>query len=78
MMKHGLSLKLLFYILVCSSCFTLLVTAFQLYTDYKRDLAAVHESLQFIENGYLKTLATSAYDMDEEQLRLQLQGALKL
>jgi len=78
MMKHRLSMKLLFYIVLCSSSFTLLVTAFQLYMDYRRDLAAIHESIQFIESSYLQALAASAWDMDENQIRLQLQGALKL
>ena len=78
MMKARLSMKLLFYIVLCSSFFTLLVTAFQLYMDYRRDLAQVHESIQFIESSYLKAIAASAWDMDEKQLTLQLQGALKL
>lgn len=77
-MGHRLSRKLLFYIVLCSVFFTLLATAFQLYMDYRRDLAAVHESIQFIESSYLKSIAASAWDMDEKQLTLQLQGALKL
>jgi len=78
MMKYRLSKKLLFYIVLCSSCFTLLATAFQLYMDYRRDLSTVHESIQFIERSYLQALATSAWDMDDKQLKLQLQGVLKL
>ena len=77
-MKNRLSTKLLFYIVLCSAFFTLLATAFQLYMDYRRDLAAVHESFHFIEKSYLPAIAASAWDMDEEHLRLQLQGALKL
>ncbi|MBW2545398.1 MAG: hypothetical protein JRD43_08130, partial [Deltaproteobacteria bacterium] len=78
MMKNRLTRKLLFYIVLCSASFTLLATAFQLYMEYREDLAAVHESIEFIESSYLKSITTSAYDMDEKQLRLQLQGALKL
>ncbi|MBU8910598.1 MAG: PAS domain-containing protein, partial [Desulfobacterales bacterium] len=46
--------------------------------DYRKDLAAVQENIQFIESSYLQALAVSAYDMDEEQLKLQLQGILQL
>ena len=77
-MRHRLSTKLLFYIVLCSAFFTLLATAFQLYMDYRRDMSDVHDSIQFIEKSYLPAIATSAWDMDEKQLRLQLQGALKL
>jgi PAS domain S-box-containing protein len=77
-MKNRLSLKLLFYIVLCSLVFTLVTTAFQLYMEYRRDMAGVYENVQLLKKSYLKAIATSAYHMDEEQLRLQLQGALNL
>ncbi len=76
--KPGLSLRLLGYIVLCSACLTLVVTLVQLYIDYRRDVHAVYENIRFIEQSYLHSLAASAYDVDAEQVRLQLQGALTL
>jgi diguanylate cyclase (GGDEF)-like protein/PAS domain S-box-containing protein len=75
---HKLSLRLLIWVILCSSFFAFFVTAFQLYTDYKRDISSIHKSIQFIQDGYLKTLAANAYNMDDQQLNLQLQTILKL
>ena len=72
-MKRGLSVKLLLYIVLCSSCLTLVTTAIQLYFDYHRDREAVYEKIRYIEKSYLHSLTNSAYDMDSDQLRLQLQ-----
>ncbi len=75
---NKLSARLLLYVVLISSSFTLLVTAFQLYMDYRRDMKTVHESVAFIEESYLPALATSAYDLDERQMLFQLEGARKL
>lgn len=76
--KQRLSLRLLSWVVICSSFFALLVSAFQLYADYKRDVASIHSSMQFINDSYLKSLAVNAYNMDIQQLELQLQGMLTL
>jgi PAS domain S-box-containing protein len=73
-----LSLRLLIWVVMCSSFFALLVSAFQLYTDYRRDVSSIHSSIQFIHDSYLKTLSTNAYNMNLQQLSLQLEGILKL
>ena len=72
-----LSRRLLMYIVLCSSFFTLLATSFQLYMDYKRDVWAIHGSIQFIKAGYRDPLAVSAYNMDYNGLKLLLKGVLK-
>jgi len=76
--KQRLSLRLLAWVVICSSFFALFMSAFQLYTDYRRDVASIHSSMQYINDSYLKSLAASAYNMDIPQLKLQLQGMLKL
>jgi len=76
--KQRLSFRLLLWVVICSSFFALLVSVFQLYTDYKRDVASIHSSMQFINDSYLKSLAVNAYNMDLQQLELQLQGMLTL
>lgn len=76
--EHRLSIRLLSWVLICSSFFALLVSAFQLHIDYKRDIETLHSSMTFINDSYLKSLASNAYNMDTGQLDLQLQGILKL
>lgn len=76
--QNQLSYRLLLYVVLCSSFFTLLATAFQLYMDYKRDLTIIHTNIKFIEESYVPAIAASLYYLDEKQLEIQLQGALKL
>jgi diguanylate cyclase (GGDEF)-like protein/PAS domain S-box-containing protein len=73
-----ISLHLLSWVIICSTFFAFLVTAFQLFIDYKNDVDSINKNLQFISNSYTDTLATKAYNMDVQQLELQLQGMLKL
>ncbi len=76
--NQRLSARLLLYVVLISSAFTLVVTAFQLYLDFQRDIRTVHESVDFIQESYLPALAQSAYDLDDRQMRSLLEGALKL
>ncbi|MCF8092781.1 MAG: PAS domain S-box protein, partial [Desulfotignum sp.] len=72
--RPGLSRRVLLYILLCSSFFTLLSTGVQLYTDYRRDLSDIHGNIGFIRDSYLEPLAVHAYNMDYHQLNLLLAG----
>jgi len=76
--QHRLSYRLLFYVVLCSSFFTLLATASQLYLDYRRDLKLIETNLEFIEESYIPAVTASLFSMDEKQLEILLQGALKL
>ncbi len=76
--ENRLSRRLLLYVVMCSACFTMLTTAFQLYLEYSRDMATIQENIRFIQDSYVKPVTTSAFKMNEEQVKLQLQGALKL
>ena len=76
--QNKLAFKLLLYVVLCSSILTLLTTGFQLYTDYQKDLKTIQSNLRFIEESYLPGIETSLYTYNEDQLRLQLKGALKI
>ncbi|MGK5093189.1 ATP-binding protein [Deltaproteobacteria bacterium TL4] len=73
---HRLSFRVLFYILLCSTIFTVIGTAFQLYTEYQRDLEKINEGLNLVKDGYLKPLTLSVWTIDERQLATQLEGLL--
>ncbi|EMS79935.1 signal transduction histidine kinase [Desulfotignum phosphitoxidans] len=72
--RPGLTRRVLLYILLCSSFFTLLSTGVQLYTDYQRDRSDIHHHIDFIRDSYLEPLAVHAYNMDYHQLNLLLAG----
>ncbi|NRA39979.1 MAG: PAS domain S-box protein, partial [Planctomycetes bacterium] len=75
---QGLSLRLLSAIILCSTIFTLLATSIQLFIDFRKDVTGIHDRIKIVEDTYLDTLAASAFALDTPQLKLQLQGILKL
>lgn len=77
-MKQRLSYKLVFYVVLCSSIFTLLTTLIQLYYDYRKDIRSIEDSMEIIENSYLQSLALSLYSVNLSQINVQLSGILNL
>jgi diguanylate cyclase (GGDEF)-like protein/PAS domain S-box-containing protein len=76
--RSPLSFKLLGYIVICSSLFTLFATSIQVYVDYQRDLSLVHQRLRLIETSYSTSLSRSLWSLDQKLLTVQLQGILNL
>jgi signal transduction histidine kinase/CheY-like chemotaxis protein/HPt (histidine-containing phosphotransfer) domain-containing protein len=74
--NHPLGSRILLWILVCSLSFTLLSTAIQLYYDYRKEMTQIESRLGLIRTGYLDSLAKSLWDLDREQIRVQLEGVL--
>ncbi len=76
--KSRLSRRLLTLIGLFSLLGILVAIGAQLFSEYRRDLDAIQSRLQFIASSYVPPLAASAFQMDEEQVRLQLRGVLQL
>jgi signal transduction histidine kinase/HAMP domain-containing protein len=76
--SRSLSLSLLLAIGGCSLLCIALAIGFQLHSEYRRDLQSIAQRLQFVENSYVPALTAGAYQLDEEQVRLQLKGVLQL
>lgn len=70
--------RLITYIVVFSSCITLITTGIQLYIDYKRDINFVHSQMEQVESSYLDSIRNSLWAFDEEQLTVLLNGVLRL
>lgn len=77
-MRRGIAVRLLALILLFSSLITLLSTAVQLYFDFRRDVRAIETRLAEIERTHLGALAGALWHMDVDQLRLHLEGMLRL
>lgn len=77
-LRRGIAFRLLIYILLFSSAVTLVSTAFQLLLDYRRDIDAIETRLEEVRSSSLGSLAGSLWHMDADQLRLQLDGMMRL
>ncbi len=72
--QESLSWRLLFWILVISSVFTLLITATQLYMDYKRDINHLDQTLNQIEKTILPSVGMATWNYDTSLLDTILTG----
>ncbi len=72
--SHSIGRRLLLSIILFSSLVTLLATGVQLYTDYQRDLGLIKNRLTDIESSYLASISASLWNLDVDQLLLQLEG----
>ncbi len=70
--------RLLIYILICSSFFTILGTSIQLYMEYRSDVDEIGKAMSQIDDSYANTIAASLWDINIEHVSIQLDGALKL
>jgi diguanylate cyclase (GGDEF)-like protein/PAS domain S-box-containing protein len=73
-----LSFRLLAYILLFSSVFTLISSAIQIYSDFSKDVSQIDRRMEVIETGYATSLARSLWALDQKLLQTQLEGILSL
>ena len=73
-----LSFRLLAYILLSSSLFTLLTSAVQIYSDYRREVNLVDQRMKVIQTSYRSSLARSLWALDQKLLKVQMEGILSL
>ncbi|GLZ85893.1 hypothetical protein Pres01_19440 [Metapseudomonas resinovorans] len=70
----GLLRRLLLFILLFSLCFTLVASAVQLHLEYRREMRDIEARLELIRVGYLASFERSLWDLNQEQLKMQLRG----
>ena len=66
------------WILLFSSAFTMVASALQIYSDYRKDLSQIDNRMQVIESGYASSLARSLWALDQKLLQTQMEGILSL
>lgn len=76
--RGGIGLRLLAAVLLFSSIVTLTLTALQLYLDYDREVGVIETRLDEIGRSYLGSIGESLWNLDQNQLELQLGGILRL
>lgn len=73
-----LSFRLLAYILLFSSAFTLIASGLQIYGDFTKDVAAIEERFEVVETSYSSSLSRSLWALDRNLLEIQMEGILSL
>ncbi|WP_092021821.1 bifunctional diguanylate cyclase/phosphodiesterase [Marinobacter zhejiangensis] len=73
-----LSFRLLAYILLFSSAFTLLASGFQIYSDFRKGISAIEERMLVVETSYASSLSRSLWALDQKLLEIQMEGILSL
>ncbi|CCE10381.1 Sensor protein [Bradyrhizobium sp. STM 3843] len=76
--RGSIGFRLLAAVLLFSSVVTLVLTAVQLYLDYDREVGIIETRLDEIGRSYLGSLGESLWNLDQNQLKLQLDGILRL
>ena len=76
--RSGIGLRLLAGVLLFSSAVTLALTALQLYLEYEREVGVIESRLDEIGRSYPDSLGESLWNLDQNQLDLQLKGILSL
>ena len=77
-LRSGIGFRLLAAVLLFSSVVTLTLTGLQLYLDYDHEVGVIETRLDEIGRSYLASLGESLWALDQNQLRLQLNGILRL
>jgi signal transduction histidine kinase len=77
-MRHSLAVRLLIAVLLFGTCVTLILTLLQIYLEYRHDVSALESQLDQISRTNLDSLSERLWALDENQLRLQLTGILRL
>jgi PAS domain S-box-containing protein len=76
--RGGIGLRLLAAVLLFSSIVTLTLTVLQLYLDYDRERSVIEIRLDEIGRSYLGSIGESLWNLDRNQLELQLDGIVRL
>ena len=75
---NGVAKRLILALVLFSSLVTAVITAVELYGDYRRDVGQIRRSIAFVGESYLPSLTNSVWVADGEQVQTQLDGLLRL
>lgn len=76
--RSGIGPRLLAAVLLFSSIVTLTLTGLQLYLDYDREVGVIETRLEEVGRSTTGSLGESLWNLDQNQLKLQLDGILRL
>lgn len=74
--EHPLGYRMVLHLLAWSLAFVVVSTLIQVAIEYRREMRVIEQRIELIRNVYLSSLAKSIWDVDQDQLRLQMRGIL--
>jgi PAS domain S-box-containing protein len=74
MPKHGLSYRLLFFIILCNFLFATLTTGVSLYREYLADKDQILKNIDNIYKSFGQSVAVSVWNLNEAQIVVQIEG----
>jgi len=75
---NGVAKRLILALVLFSSLITTVITALELYGDYRRDLRTIDRNFDFIAKSYLPALVEDVWVSDSEQVQTMLDGLRQL
>lgn len=75
-MRGKLAKKFVIWLIFVSVVLAFVSTGVQLYVEYWRDMKIIENRLEFVKVSYLPSVKKSLWELDEEGLRLHLEGLL--
>ncbi|GLQ75790.1 sensor histidine kinase [Vibrio penaeicida] len=78
MNRHSFAVRLLIYIVLCTSVLAVTITAVQLYWDYKKEVQLLQDSISSLEQSLTSSISNSLWNLDEEQMLIQANGILNV
>jgi hypothetical protein len=72
--NKSIAKKVIFYSFLASSTFTLFLTLFQVFQDYRYAVDSVEENLESIQLSTLNALSSSLWSFDRNQVEILLKG----
>ena len=76
--NNGIARRMMLAVILFSSAITAVITAVELYRDYRTDLHGINERVESIRKVYLPTLVESVWVVDPTQIQNHLNGLLNL
>lgn len=76
--KNKMSQKLAVLIVLFSTLITLLITAFQVFLEYRHDVSLINKNISHIQGSLLPSLINSVWVQNKTQIVTQINGMLNL
>ncbi len=76
--KQSIGIRVLLLIILCGFFLAIAETCVILYQDYTIEIGLIEEQIQQVQDGYLKSITKSTWNLEADEVTLQLEGTLQL
>ena len=76
--NNGIARRIMLAVILFSSAVTAVITAVELYLDYRVDISGIHDRVESIRKVYLPTLVESVWVLEPTQIQNHLSGLMNL